>query len=169
LGVAEAEAGRAVTGAARALARCDALAVATGVWSRVPVYRAYREALPDIGFGPMDPQAVDAWVREATGGLIERLPVDVGPDTLLILVNALVLKGLWEDPFLSSGTSESDFTDAAGRVHRVQTMHKRVGVRDAWTVDGARVVELRCGPSLRGTPGQAPEARVRFVLGEPGA
>ncbi|MEV7191378.1 serpin family protein [Streptomyces sp. NPDC093510] len=153
LGVAEGEAARAVTDGARALAGTDALGVATRVWSRVPVLREYEEALPDIGFGPLDPDAADAWVREATDGMIERLPVVVTPDTLLLLVNALVLKARWEDPFEGAAT------------------------RDAWVVDvgvgaggglgvgvGARVVEMRCAGR-----GGLPPVRVRFVLGEPGA
>lgn len=172
LGVAGAEAARAVTDGARALAGTDALGVATRVWSRVPVYREYREALPDIGFGPMDPGAADAWVRGATGGMIERLPVTVTPDTLLLLVNALALKARWEDPFEGAATRDAAFTDAAGVVHRVPTMRRQVPLRDAWAVDGggaagrggARVVEMGC--VRRG--GRAP-VRVRFVLGEPGA
>ncbi|MEU7579033.1 serpin family protein [Streptomyces sp. NPDC041068] len=163
LGVAGADAARAVTGGARALAGADALGVATRVWSRVPVHREYREALPDIGFGAMDPEAADAWVREATDGMIERLPVVVTPDTVLLLVNALVLKARWERPFEGAGTRDADFTDAAGAVHRVPTMHRAVAVGDAWAVGGARVVEMRCAARGGGS-----SVRVRFVLGEPG-
>ncbi|MEU6821428.1 serpin family protein [Streptomyces atriruber] len=183
LGVAGPGAARAVTDGARALAGTDALGVATRVWSRVPVYREYREALPDIGFGPMDPAAADAWVREATDGMIERLPVVITPDTLLLLVNALVLRTRWESPFEGAGTSDAAFTDAAGVEHQVPTMRRPVGAGDAWAVDGvgadaaarstarsearvvARVVEMR-GAARAG--GAAP-VRVRFVLGEPGA
>ncbi|WP_371529429.1 serpin family protein [Streptomyces sp. NBC_01283] len=164
LGVAGEKAAGVVTAAARALASTDALAVATRVWSRVPVYRAHREALPDIGFGPMDPDGIDAWVREATNGLIERLPVVITPDVLLVLVNALALKARWEIPFEGAGTRDQDFTDALGVRHRVPTMHRPVPLNCAWTVGGASVVELKC----RAEGGRAP-ARVRFVLGEPGA
>ncbi|MGW6055169.1 serpin family protein [Streptomyces sp. NPDC055189] len=164
LGVAGEDAAGVVTEAAGALAGTDAVAVATRVWSRVPVYRAYREALPDVGFGPMDPGDVDAWVREATGGLIERLPVVITPDVLLVLVNALALKARWEIPFEGAGTRDQDFTDALGVRHRVPTMHRPVPLNCAWTVGGASVVELKC----RAEGGRAP-ARVRFVLGEPGA
>ncbi|WP_306338042.1 serpin family protein [Streptomyces sp. KL118A] len=184
LGVAGDRAARAVTDGARALAGTDALGVATRVWSRVPVFREYEEALPDIGFGPMDAAAADAWVREATDGMIERLPVVITPDTLLLLVNALVLRARWEDPFEGAGTSDAAFTDAAGVGHQVPTMRRPVGAGDAWLVDevrsdaaggadatgtatraAARVVEMR--GAARGD-GAAP-VRVRFVLGEPGA
>src|SRR5947208_7425851 len=50
LGVAGDEAAQAVTDAARALALTDALAVATGVWARVPLHARLRAALPDVGF-----------------------------------------------------------------------------------------------------------------------
>jgi serpin B len=164
LGVGGEDAAGAVAEAARVLAGTDAVAVATRVWSRVPVYRAYREALPEVGFGPMDPDGIDAWVREATGGLVERLPVVITPDVLLVLVNALALKARWEIPFEGAGTHDQDFTDALGVRHRVPTMHRPVPLNCAWTVGGASVVELKC----RAGGGQAP-ARVRFVLGEPGA
>lgn len=171
LGVAEEEAARAVTEGARALARTDALAVATGVWSRVPVFRAYREVLPDIGFGPLDPDAIDAWVARATGGLVPALPVRVTPEMLLVLVNALALKARWELPFEAHATRPEAFTDAAGARHQVATMHGPVPPARAWEVEAdegaARVVELRCRPS--GAADASAPATVRFVLGAPDA
>lgn len=165
LGVADEEAAHAVTEAVRDLAGTDALAVATGVWSRAPVHRAWREALVGIGHGPMDPDGIDQWVREATDGLVERLPVRITGDTLLLLVNALALKARWEHPFEGSRTFHRAFTDASGQASQVPTMHGTVPAGDAWTVDGrVRVVELRCEATGKSRP-----ARVRFVLGEEGA
>lgn len=152
----------AVTDSARALAGTEQLGVATRVWSRIPVYRAYREALPDIGFGHMDPAGIDAWVKEATGGLIERLPVEIDEKSLLALVNVLALKARWFTPFEASATTDRPFTDAAGSVSEVPTMHQHLGARSGWTVDGAHVVELRC-------EGGESAVRVRFVLGQEGA
>ncbi|MGW6589670.1 serpin family protein [Streptomyces globisporus] len=165
LGTADREAAPVATEVARELAATGALGVATRVWSRVPVLRAYREALPDVRFDPMDPAAVDAWVREATGGLIERLPLELTDDTLLALVNVLALKARWEKPFEGWRTRDLPFTDAAGTVRPVPTMSKDVPMVDAWTAGGAYVVELRCAREPDGAPG----ARVRLVLGEPGA
>ncbi|MGW7224726.1 serpin family protein [Streptomyces cyaneofuscatus] len=166
LGTADREAGPAVTAAARELALTGALGVATRVWSRVPVERAYREALPDVRFDDgLDPGAVDAWVREATGGLIEALPLEVTDRTVLALVNILALKARWERPFDASRTQELPFTDASGTTRPVATMAGNVPLADVWAVDGAYVVELRC----TGEEGAGGGARVRFVLGEPGA
>ncbi|THA63862.1 serine protease [Streptomyces sp. A0958] len=164
LGVAEWEAARAATAAARELAATDGLGVATRVWTRTPVYRECREALPDIGFGPVDPDGIDAWVREATGGLIERLPLAVDDDMLLVLVNVLALTACWEEPFDPAETRERPFTDAAGVGRDVPTMHGTPAPWDVWMVRGAFVVELRC---RTGRDGRTP-ARVRLVLGRPG-
>ncbi|MFD6590988.1 serpin family protein [Streptomyces anulatus] len=165
LGTADREAAPVVTALARELARTGALGVATRVWSRVPVLPAFQEALPDVRFDPMDPAAADAWVREATGGLIERLPLEITDETLLALVNVLALKARWEKPFEAWRTQDLPFTDAAGTVGPVPTMVKDVPSADAWTAGGAYVVELRCATE----PGGGPGARVRLVLGEPGA
>ncbi|WP_406147221.1 serpin family protein [Streptomyces anulatus] len=165
LGTADREAAPVVTALARELARTGALGVATRVWSRVPVLPAFQEALPDVRFDPMDPAAADAWVREATGGLIERLPLEITDETLLALVNVLALKARWEKPFEARRTQDLPFTDAAGAVTPVPTMAKDVPPADAWTAGGAYVVELRCATE----PGGGPGARVRLVLGEPGA
>ncbi|WP_306472041.1 serpin family protein, partial [Streptomyces sp. wa1002] len=144
LGTADREAAPVVTALARELARTGALGVATRVWSRVPVLPAFQEALPDVRFDPMDPAAADAWVREATGGLIERLPLEITDETLLALVNVLALKARWEKPFEARRTQDLPFTDAAGAVTPVPTMAKDVPPADAWTAGGAYVVELRC-------------------------
>lgn len=176
LGFAGDDAAKAVSAATRALGRTDALGVATCVWSNVPVYREFQEALPGVAVGQLDPAAVDAWVRDATDGMIERLPVRIGGDILLAVVNALALKARWEVPFLPYRTADRDFTDAAGIRHRVPTMHKGVPLADAWAVGGTRVVELRCrtehgAPQAVGQAGaqMGGPARVRFLLGPEGA
>lgn len=168
LGVAGPEAAAVFSDAAAELAGTDALTVATGVWSRVPVAQAYRSSLPDVGFGDLDGAGIDAWVREATGGLIDRLPVGPTARTALLLVSALALKARWEKPFDGVATRDLPFTDASGRTRPVATMSAEVPAADAWTVPDAsggrtRVVELRCRAE-----GAGPAVRVRFVLGEPG-
>lgn len=178
LGAAGARAAQAASDATRALAETDAVAVATGMWSRTPVYRAFRESLPDIRFGqfdPADPSAVDAWVREATGGLVGRLPGAMAPDTLLLLVNALALKAKWAAPFKRQDTKDRAFTDASGVAHQVPTMFKRLPQPGhAWTVEGpsgdtVEVVAMRCLERPGRQPGQAgAPAQVSFVLGAPG-
>ncbi|MFE9725218.1 serpin family protein [Streptomyces sp. NPDC005794] len=164
LGVAGEEAAAVVTETARDWRRTAALNVATRVWNGVPLHSAYEHSLPDVAFGPVDVAEIDAWVREETGGLIERLPLDLGGDVALALVNVLALKALWEVPFDMTRTRDVPFTDAAGTSLPVPTMHAPVRRGDVWTTAGAYVVELRCRSDRDG----AVPARVRFVLGEPG-
>ena len=73
------EAAATVTGAARA--GTDSVVVATRVWRGSPSYRAYREVLPNVGFGHLDQNEIDAWVKQATDGQIEKLPVEIQDDT----------------------------------------------------------------------------------------
>ncbi|WP_137989532.1 serpin family protein [Streptomyces vilmorinianum] len=164
LGVAGDEAAEAVTVVARELAGTDALDVATGVWSGIPLLPAYRQALPDIGFGALDRDAqarLDAWVRESTGGRIGRLPLALDGSEALVLVNALALKASWRAKFNAALTRDEPFTDVYGDTVPVPTMRQLVPARWVWTVDGTTVVELPC----EGEAGP----RVRFLLGAEGA
>lgn len=166
LGAAGPDAAREVGEMVGELTATDALAVATGVWSRAPVRDGYRTSLPDVAFGPLgDRTAIDAWVRGATRGLVDGLAAPVSPAVRLLLVNALALRARWESAFEAGRTRPRDFRDAAGRVHQVPTMHGDIPRRDAWTTPGGvTVVELAC-KAVDGVPG----ARVRFVLGPPDA
>ncbi|MYS83820.1 serpin family protein [Embleya scabrispora] len=186
LGVAGPEAGPVVTAVARELVATQALAVATGVWSRDELRAAYRSGLPDVGFGkPVEQADPDAWVARATGGLIECLPVKVGAEDSLVLVNALALKARWVVEFDPDDTQEwwgfrpdppgvpasTEATDRAWDasdirfVDSVQMMCKHVPAHDVWTIPGPdgeiTVVELPCA----GDDG----ALVRFALGPEGA
>ncbi|MFI2782572.1 serpin family protein [Streptomyces sp. ALB3] len=165
LGVAGPKAAAVVTEAARHWGRTEGLSVATRVWNGVPLHPEYERSLPDVDFGPVDVAEIDAWVRERTGGLIERLPLDLGGGVALALVDVLALKACWETAFDATRTRDAPFTDAAGLSLPVPTMHARVRRGDVWTAGGAYVVELRC----HAEPGGAAPVRVRFVLGEPGA
>ncbi|MFJ9055800.1 serpin family protein [Streptomyces sp. NPDC102409] len=164
LGVAGQEAAAVVTDAARDWGRTGAPVVATRVWNTAPLRPAYVASLPDVPSGPVDAAGIDAWVRERTLGLIERLPLDLGDDVALALVNVLALKTSWEAAFDAALTRDAPFTDATGAGVPVATMHATVPRRDVWTASGAHVVELRCRREAEG----APPVRVRFVLGEPG-
>ncbi|QGZ48731.1 serine protease [Streptomyces sp. QHH-9511] len=174
LGVAGAEAADAVTAVGRELAGTDALDMATGVWSGIPLLPSWTRALPDVGSGPLgrDAQArLDAWVREATACRIDRLPLSLDGSEALVLVNALALKASWQARFAPALTRDEPFTDAAGATVAVPTMHQRLPARWVWTVSATgvgaagvgavTVVELPC----EGERG----ALVRFVLGPKGA
>ncbi|WP_037604100.1 serpin family protein [Streptacidiphilus rugosus] len=175
LGAAGPEAASAATAATEQLALTDGVAVATAVWSRTPVYREYRERLPDVAFGHLDPadvSAIDRWVWGATEGMIHQLPDPPEPDELLLLVNALQLDGTWSSRFKQEKTADRAFTDALGVEHLVPTMATSLPrPAYAWTVEApsgnpdedVEVVALLCSAE----PDRLP-LQVSCVLGAPG-
>ncbi|MEV4947507.1 serpin family protein [Streptomyces sp. NPDC053755] len=185
LGVDGEAAAGAVTAGGRWLRRTEGVAVATGVWSGVPVLDGFRQGLPDVGFGPLAgaggaQREIDSWVEESTGGRIDRLPLALDGSEDLVLVNALALKASWLGAFPAAGTRDKPFTDRNGDSALVPTMHRRIPATWAWRVGGATVVELPCqgagsaGPAgaAGGDEGRAgaegSAVRVRFVLGAEG-
>ncbi|MFE9741076.1 serpin family protein [Streptomyces sp. NPDC006477] len=187
LGVEGEAAGEAVTRVGRWIGGTGAVGVATGVWSTVPVLDAFKRGLPDVTFGLLpgavafalpddvfgatddmsfgelpDTQAeLDAWVRAATGGRVERLPLGLDGSEDLVLLNALALVAPWQIAFPAHLTRDEPFTDGDGVTKPVPTMRQRIPAGWVWYVGGATVVELPCA----GDGG----VRVRFVLGAPGA
>ncbi|GHF93623.1 serpin family protein [Streptomyces zaomyceticus] len=187
LGVDGESAAGAVTAAGRRLGATDGVAPATGVWSRVPVLDGFRRGLPDVRFGVLPGAArfalpdevfgatdgmspgeipdaqgeLDAWVREATGGRIDGLPLGLDGSEDLVLLNALALKASWLSAFPAHLTRDEPFTDGHGDTRSVPTMRKRIPASWVWYVDGVTVVELPCDGDEA--------ARVRFVLGPEGA
>ncbi|MFH8575397.1 serpin family protein [Streptomyces zaomyceticus] len=186
LGVDGEPAAGAVTAAGRRLGATDGVASATGVWSGVPILDGFRRGLPDVRFGVLPGAAwfalpdevfgatddtspgevpdtqgeLDDWVREATGGRIDGLPLDLDGSEDLVLLNALALKASWLSAFPAHLTRDEPFTDGHGDTRSVPTMRKRIPASWVWYVDGVTVVELPCDGDEA--------ARVRFVLGPEG-
>jgi hypothetical protein len=78
---------------------------AIAAWTRpsheTPALRTWIETLPSsLTRGPVPSQAeADAWAADRTDGLIDRFPLAVTEDTLLVLASALATKVDWEAPF----------------------------------------------------------------------
>jgi hypothetical protein len=83
----------------------DLVLSAAALWHRVPPDHApfarWLASLPPrVVAGDLPGQAAaDAWAREHTLGLIERFPLRLRPDTLLVLATALATKVSWQVPF----------------------------------------------------------------------
>lgn len=82
-----------------------AVHVAAATWN-VPLVEGgpverWVAALPaQVPTGPMPTQAVlDAWAREHTDGMIEHFPLELDPDTFLLLASALATRVQWDLPF----------------------------------------------------------------------
>ncbi|MGW5318642.1 serpin family protein [Nocardia thailandica] len=83
------------------LQAAEGISGAFAAWFRGIVPRAdWVAQLPGAAAGLLPDRAGrDAWAREHTGGLIPRFPLDVGPDTLLVLATALAARTTWATPF----------------------------------------------------------------------
>ncbi|WP_327117889.1 hypothetical protein OHB12_08850 [Nocardia sp. NBC_01730] len=73
-----------------------------GIWIRrdLPLHDDWLHALPTGTVDLLTGQAaLDEWTRRHTGGLIDRFPVPVTSETLLVLATALAAKTSWRVPF----------------------------------------------------------------------
>ncbi|MGW6685175.1 serpin family protein [Streptomyces sp. NPDC054961] len=158
-----------------ALGGVRGLSTAIGLWARrdLPLEQSWTERLPagtrgilngadgDSGDGDTDRKALDAWVAEHTGGLIERMPVHLDQDPLLVLASALALRLRWIRPFHPAPTLP-DAGPWAGR--------PLLGLyRSTSLLDRVRVAHAPTGPvtvlEVVGDGG----VDVHLVLGEPQA
>ena len=90
-----------------ALQRADAASAALGLWVRdgLPLNDAWVRGLPAGIIERLSGQAaLDAWASQHTMGLIERFPLTVTPDDVLVLATALAAKTLWRHKFSPSGS-----------------------------------------------------------------
>lgn len=136
---------------------------AVAVWSRVPTYKTWREALPMVGFAHLDDDTdLDAWVRDHTDGMIDALPVTIDDTTLLALVDALCLQARWATPFSPRRTEPRAFTTPTGPVEAA-TMVGRFAATSGGTVGRTTVVDVAA------EPGEGGRVLLRLGLGEPAA
>jgi serpin B len=80
---------------------------------------------------------LDQWVREATGGLVERSGIDLDDSSRIVLQNALVFGAAWQSPFDPADTESRPFTRSDGSTVPVDMMYqgmRAAAIRDAgWT------------------------------------
>lgn len=96
---------------------------AAATWTRPGIdAEAFSRRLPaTVETGDLPDQAgLDTWARERTLGLIERFPLTLGPDTLLVLATALATRVSWDRPFDLAPASDLGRDSAwAGRLGTV--------------------------------------------------
>ncbi|TJZ57496.1 serpin family protein [Streptomyces piniterrae] len=93
-----------------ALGAADGVDAALGLWTQrtLALRPEWLSGLPlDLhgeltGDASADQEALNAWARRHTDGLIERMPVRVTPDMLLVLASALLVRTTWKRPFRES-------------------------------------------------------------------
>ncbi|WHM30992.1 serpin family protein [Streptomyces sp. BPPL-273] len=95
------------------------------------------------GDAETDGPALDGWAARRTGGLIERMPVAVTPETELVLASALALRTRWLRPFdetyLAPESGPWQGRELRG-LERQSVLLDRIGVADT---PGGHVTELK--------------------------
>ncbi|MBK3581753.1 proteinase inhibitor I4 serpin [Streptomyces sp. MBT65] len=166
MGVAADQAGAAARELSALMRAMPGLNSALGLWTRreLAVREEWLAGLPADTHGvltedlPGSQRALDAWAAERTDGLVERMPVALDQDVLMVLASALALRTEWPRPF-----SELMLRPDAGPWQgRQLTGLRRTGVR----LDRAGVAS---GPRGRVTEVKVPGDNgidVHLLLGE---
>lgn len=135
-----------------------AVVSAAAVWRRpdlVDALQSWLAGLPaavEVGGIPSQVDA-DRWAAEHTLGLIERFPLEITPDTVLVLSSALATSVDWEAPFELVPSSElrSPWGDRVSQVLRSVPQHEAyiasspvgdVAVHTARSADGLAVTSV---------------------------
>ncbi len=105
------------------------VAAAAAIWQRLSDAKVDFSGLPSsVETGPLPDQAsLDAWARERTFGLIEKFPLQLDPDTVLILASALATRVSWDEPFDLVPAARLGDSPWAGRVTQVLHTPRRSG------------------------------------------
>lgn len=109
-------------------ATAPALRFALAVWAggRVALDPDWTAGLPSAAVGSLtgdpaaDRAALDAWASDNTGGLIERMPLDLTRPIDLVLATALSVRTTWKTPFRDYDTAfRAGPWSALGRCRRL--------------------------------------------------
>jgi serine protease inhibitor len=94
------------------------------------------------------PKNVNAWVSDATAGLIQNILDAVGPDDVAVIANAIYFKGAWSVPFDPAVTHAGEFTMSDLTKVSCQMMHRH-GTLDYFAGADFQVLRLPYGRSKR--------------------
>ena len=80
----------------------ESTTAALGLWTRsdIPLHEVWAAGLPEGLVGTLtDQAALDQWASDETDGLIDKFPLALTPDILLVLASALATRVKWRKPF----------------------------------------------------------------------
>ncbi len=124
----------------------DGVDAALGLWAQASaqVDPGWRNQLPTGTYGELtgdagtDQPVLDRWASERTGGLIERFPVQTGPELMLTLATALTARTTWQRKF-----TDENMTPSAGPWAGEQLAGLK---RTTPEIDDMRVTATDAGP-----------------------
>uniref|UniRef100_A0A915KX42 Serpin domain-containing protein n=1 Tax=Romanomermis culicivorax TaxID=13658 RepID=A0A915KX42_ROMCU len=76
--------------------------------------------------GPRVAERINSWVENVTNHLIKGLVSadSINAQTVMLLINALYFKGVWEKEFYAQATKSEDFHSTTNKVVKIDMMHK---------------------------------------------
>ena len=146
----------------------DGVDAALGLWAQqaAQVSPHWRDRLPPGTFGELtgDPAAdqpvLDRWAVERTRGLVERFPVQAGPELMLTLATALTLRTTWTRKFTDEPLRPGDGPWGGRELAGLS--------RSTTDLDDLRAVSTSAGPLTMTRVAGDNGLDVHLVLGEPG-
>ena len=79
-----------------------------------------------VAFGtPAGEKIVNKWVEKQTNGKIKDLVKETQKDTLIALINAVYMKGKWQQPFEKSSTRDDNFHVSSTKTVKAAFMHQQ--------------------------------------------
>jgi serpin B len=109
-------------------------------------YRGHAQGV-DFAYPEQAEEIINAWVEAQTHGKIQDLVDGLGPDTAMVLTNAIYFKALWDTPFLppdrtaSAFSGWSTFFRAPGEEIPAPMMYAQLGATRT-QMDGFDVLDL---------------------------
>jgi serine protease inhibitor len=95
-------------------------------------HEIYDVEVHEIDFAAADAASrINAWVSEKTAAKIPHMVDALDSLTLMVALNAIYFKGLWEEPFLQVMTHDEPFTTGAGEKKTLPRM-LRMGTLRYW-------------------------------------
>ncbi|MGH8829441.1 MAG: serpin family protein, partial [Jiangellaceae bacterium] len=146
----------------------DGIDAALGLWAQraASVSDEWRTELSAGTFGELtgdpsvDQPVLDEWARRRTGGLIDRFPVQAGPELMLTLATAVALRTTWVKAFTDEPMKPAD---GPWRGRNLAGL-----ARTTPDVDDLRVADAAGGAITVTTIAGDNGLDVRLVLGAPG-
>ena len=111
---------------------------ALGLWTRkdIPLHEEWASGLPEGVVGTLtDQAALDQWASDETDGLIDRFPLELTPDILVVLASALAARVKWRKPFDASPRQDRVSWDDPGEPDQQWLSRTTYKLADAAVLD----------------------------------
>lgn len=82
----------------------------------------YQAQSYEVDFDEATEQQVNDWVKAHTDGLIQQMPIDTSPMTMMVLLNALSFDSAWQEEYKDDQIAPATFHNQNGSESRVQMM-----------------------------------------------